>query len=60
VRKKRARMGRPPKAPGETKASTFSVRLTAEERAWIEAAAERAGVKTSEWARRVLIASAAP
>lgn len=48
-------MGRPPKAPGDVKASTFSVRLRPDERAAIEAAAERAGVKASEWARRVLL-----
>ncbi len=52
------KMGRPKKAPDEAKASTFSVRLTADERALIEAAAERAGIKASEWARRVLIAAA--
>ena len=52
------RMGRPRKAPGDAKASTFSVRLTADERAMIEAAAERAGMKASEWARRALLAAA--
>ena len=51
----KARKGRPPKAPGEAKASTFSVRLTTEERAQVEAAAERAGLKASEWARRTLL-----
>jgi len=51
-------MGRPPKAPGEAKACTLSVRLRTDERKAIEAAAERMGVKASEWARRVLIASA--
>jgi len=55
VSETRVRMGRPPKAPGDAKASTFSVRLRADERAMIEAAAERAGVKASEWARRVLL-----
>lgn len=53
--KKRPRMGRPPKAPGDAKASTFSVRLRADERAAIEVAAKRAGVKASEWARQVLL-----
>lgn len=53
-----ARIGRPPKAPGDAKASTFSVRLTPDERARIEAAAERTGVRPSEWARMVLLASA--
>lgn len=52
-------MGRPPKAPGDAKASTFSVRLRADERAAIEAAAERAGVWASEWARRVLLEATA-
>jgi len=56
VRKVRA--GRPPKPEGEAKASTFSVRLTTEERARIDAAAERAGLTPSEWARQVLLANA--
>lgn len=51
-------MGRPPSPPGTAKASTFSVRLTADERAMVEDAAERAGVKASEWARRVLLDAA--
>jgi hypothetical protein len=51
-------MGRPPKAPGDAKASTFSVRFRVDEREAIEAAAGRAGVKASEWARQVLLASA--
>jgi hypothetical protein len=48
-------MGHPPKAPGDAKAFTFSVRFRADERAAIEEAAERAGVKASGWARRVLL-----
>ena len=50
--------GRPPVAEGERKASTFSVRLTKEERAEVDAAAKRDGGGTSEWARRVLLATA--
>ena len=45
------RTGRPRLADGTRKASTFSVRLTAEERGVVELSAERAGVKASEWAR---------
>jgi predicted HicB family RNase H-like nuclease len=50
--------GRPQLTPERRKASTFSVRFTAEEREAVEAAAERAGVKASEWARRVLLDAA--
>jgi hypothetical protein len=51
------KLGRPELAPERRKASTFSIRFTAEEREQIEAAATAAGVKASEWARRVLLAA---
>jgi hypothetical protein len=53
------RTGRPQLAPERRKASTFSIRFTAEEREAIEAAANAAGFRSaSEWARRVLIDAA--
>ena len=49
-------MGRPPvENPRE---STLSIRLTADERALIDAAAERAGQKPAAWARARLLAAA--
>lgn len=52
-------LGRPELSPERRKASTFSVRLTAEERETIEAAATAAGgLSASEWARRVLLEAA--
>ncbi len=50
-------MGRPSLPEGETKDAIFSVRLSAEERTAVEAAAERAGEKASAWARRLLLAA---
>jgi hypothetical protein len=53
-------MGRPPLTPEQRKASMFSVRLTAEERALVDAAATAAGYKKpSKWARQVLLDAAA-
>lgn len=51
--------GRPRMAQGEVKSHTFSVRLTPDERALIEAAAERAGATSaSDWARDALLLAA--
>lgn len=55
-RKKKA--GRPPKPKGEAKALVFCVRLSPDERALIDAAAERDGWPSSAWAREVLLAYA--
>jgi hypothetical protein len=40
------------------KSIVFPIRLSADERAEIAAAAQRAGLKDSEWGRRVLLAAA--
>lgn len=53
------RTGRPRLEPGQGKESTFSVRLTKEERALIEAATVAAGyTSASKWARSVLLDAA--
>lgn len=52
------RLGRPPLPEGEAKAKTFCLRLTAEERGAINAAAKRAGLRPSEWTRAALAAAA--
>ena len=50
--------GRPKMVPGAVKNYTFSIRLTPDERALVEAAAERAGAPSaSDWARDVLLAA---
>lgn len=41
--------------PGEVWTVIFSIRMSADERALIEAAAERAGVAASDWAREALL-----
>lgn len=52
-------MGRPPIADrGAIKKSTFSIRITPEERATVERAAEASGESASEWARRILLSAA--
>ena len=48
--------GRPAKAPGE-KREVFALRLTANERAAIERAAETSGLAVSDWARTALLAA---
>jgi len=53
-----AKMGRPPLSPDGSKAATFSMRLLPGERSAVDAAARRAGLGASEWARRVLVAAA--
>ncbi len=55
---KAPRIGRPPIAKKERKATLLSVRLTEAERTIVERAAKKAGVGLSEWARRVLITEA--
>lgn len=53
------RTGRPKLEPGQGKESTFSVRLTKEERAQVNAAAVAAGyTSASKWARSVLLDAA--
>lgn len=51
-------MGRPPLAPEGRKGKVLIVRVTAEEKAVIEAAAERASANVSEWVRCSLLAAA--
>lgn len=53
------RIGRPPIAKKERKATLLSVRLTEDERKTVERAAKASGVGLSEWARRVLLSAAA-
>jgi hypothetical protein len=55
---KAPRIGRPPLAKKERKATLLSVRLTEEERREVERAAKTAGVGLSEWARRILLTAA--
>lgn len=55
---KKPRIGRPPVPAKLAKASLLSVRFSESERAALEAAAERDGLRLSEWARRALLATA--
>lgn len=57
-RRGKPKLGRPPLPKGETKATIFSIRLSPEERAAIEAKATADGLKASEWARRILLEAA--
>lgn len=50
--------GRPRVDAAAAKQAIFPIRLSHEERALISTAAGLAGVKDSEWARRVLLAAA--
>jgi uncharacterized protein (DUF1778 family) len=52
------RMGRPPVPKKLAKGSLLSVRFSESERRALEKAAELAGVRLSEWARRTLLAAA--
>jgi hypothetical protein len=52
-------MARPKKQPGEGRTSILQVRLTAAEKAALEAAAQVRGLDTSAWARSQLLAAAA-
>lgn len=49
------KLGRPPVSKKLAKGALLSVRFSTEERKTLEAAAEREGLKLSEWARRVLL-----
>ncbi len=50
-------MGRPPLPEGEVR-KAFNLRLSADERERVEAAAEQAGKPASQWAREVIVAAA--
>jgi hypothetical protein len=52
-------MGRPPSPPGTVKRVMFCLRLTREERARIDRAAEAKGLDPSAWARAALLDLAA-
>jgi uncharacterized protein (DUF1778 family) len=54
---KAKRMGRPPLAKKERKATHLSVRLTEDEHRGVERAAKAAGVALSDWARSVILAA---
>jgi predicted HicB family RNase H-like nuclease len=54
---KAKRMGRPPLAEKERKATHLSVRFTRDEHREIERAAKAAGVALSEWARGVILSA---
>ncbi len=54
---KAKRMGRPPLAKNERKATHLSVRFTEAEHRGVERAAKAAGVALSEWARGVILAA---
>jgi hypothetical protein len=56
---KAKRMGRPPLAKKERKATHLSVRLTEDEHRGVERAAKAAGVALSDWARGVILAASA-
>lgn len=51
------KMGRPKKPRGEAKAEVLTLRLTKDERKAADAAAGRAGLPISEWARRAIVAA---
>jgi RNA polymerase sigma factor (sigma-70 family) len=53
------RQGRPPLPPEDRLSERFSMRCSETERARIAAAAARAGLAPSEWARRIVIAACA-
>lgn len=54
----RKKLGRPPVPKKLAKRTLLSVRFSEEERKELERAAEREGLKLSEWARSKLLASA--
>ena len=47
--------GRPKKSPGETRGKLFQIRVTEEERALIEQAANTLSLDASAWARSELL-----
>jgi hypothetical protein len=54
---KRPKGGRPRRDPAGV-AKPLAIRLTADERAKIERAADRDGVSVSDWARRAMLSAA--
>lgn len=50
--------GRPRKSPMDRRADTFRLRMTSEERALIDDAADRVGLSVSAWARMTLLQEA--
>lgn len=50
--------GRPAFAEGTARTGVFTIRLSDDERAAIEAAAERAGKPVTQWARETMIEAA--
>jgi uncharacterized protein (DUF1778 family) len=52
-------MGRPRLPKGTARTGAFTVKVSDEERAKIDTAAERAGKRVTEWARETLLAVAA-
>jgi uncharacterized protein (DUF1778 family) len=55
---KKAGPGRPAFADGTARTGVFAIRLSDEERAAIEAAAERADKPVTQWARDILVSAA--
>jgi hypothetical protein len=53
------KLGRPPVPKKLAKGTLLSVRFSAEERKALEGAAERGGLRLSEWARRMLLQATA-
>jgi uncharacterized protein (DUF1778 family) len=51
-------MGRPPKDPADQQSEIVAVRMTQDERAQCQHAADRAGVKLSAWMRDRLLRAA--
>jgi hypothetical protein len=54
----KTKLGRPKLPKGQTKGSVITIRLQREQRKTVGNAADRAGVKLSEWARDALLAAA--
>lgn len=56
--KRKPKLGRPKLPPGENRGKALNVRFKPEERARLDAAADAAGERLSDWVRRVLLAEA--
>ncbi len=56
---KRHKIGRPPLPKGQAKGALLSVRFSDAERITLDEAAQAAGERLSEWARRALLKAAA-
>jgi len=56
MRTKKPARGRPPKDAAERRSSELRIRLTADERAALDATAFANGEETSTWARAILLA----